>query len=293
MELYSCGGFHTLALCVVIRGMKTDCNHLMRTTYPEALRRVIDFENFTHLKSERGGYMEFEHLNIEVDRYTVRKLISPEIEIAEINDNGYNGHDFVLIKYVNKKNVCEQVQLLALKYKQSEKTLCLIGCEKEDIECKCSSKTNVVHKNCSNLFDLSFSSFSDQQYELLIDICLATGIGIVSMYPEEWFSDCDKRIGNSFALVSAFSNTYSQSMSDVCKQISMVKNISNIIVAFISPRAFIFPRNTPSVEEWQDCMEQLADYIADDCSCQVLFVNNTIGNYTTGVALICQIKSNY
>ena len=77
--------------------------------------------------------MEFEHLNIEVDRYTVRKLISPEIEIAEINDNGYNGYDFVLIKYVNKKNVCEQVQLLALKYKQSEKTLCLIGCEKEDI----------------------------------------------------------------------------------------------------------------------------------------------------------------
>ncbi|WP_038076671.1 hypothetical protein [Treponema vincentii] len=239
-----------------------------------------------------GGYIEFEHLNIEVDRYTVRKLISPEIEIAEINDNGYNGYDFVLIKYVNKKNVCEQVQLLALKYKQSEKTLCLIGCEKEDIECKCSSKTNVVHKNCSNLFDLSFSSFSDQQYELLIDICLATGIGIVSMYPEEWFSDCDKRIGNSFALVSAFSNTYSQSMSDVLKQISMEKNISNIIVAFISSI------NTPSFAEKSisseigDLMVQIGDHMADDCDFYLLLVDNTIGNYTTGVALIYQIKNN-
>ena len=30
--LYSCGGFYTPALCAVIKGIKTDCNHLMRTT---------------------------------------------------------------------------------------------------------------------------------------------------------------------------------------------------------------------------------------------------------------------
>ena len=35
----SCGGFHTPALCAVMKGMKADCNHLMRTTYPDALRR--------------------------------------------------------------------------------------------------------------------------------------------------------------------------------------------------------------------------------------------------------------
>ena len=38
-KLDSCGGFHTPALCAVIKGMKADCNHLMRTTYPDALRR--------------------------------------------------------------------------------------------------------------------------------------------------------------------------------------------------------------------------------------------------------------
>ena len=36
---YSCGGFNTPTLCVVIKGIKADCNHLMRTTYPDALRR--------------------------------------------------------------------------------------------------------------------------------------------------------------------------------------------------------------------------------------------------------------
>jgi len=31
---YSCGGFNTPTLCVVTKGIKADCNHLMRTTTP-------------------------------------------------------------------------------------------------------------------------------------------------------------------------------------------------------------------------------------------------------------------
>ena len=34
MNVDSCGGFHTPALCAVIKGMKADCSHLMRTTTP-------------------------------------------------------------------------------------------------------------------------------------------------------------------------------------------------------------------------------------------------------------------
>ena len=37
VENDSCGGFHTSMLCAIIKGMKTDCNHLRRTTYPDAL----------------------------------------------------------------------------------------------------------------------------------------------------------------------------------------------------------------------------------------------------------------
>ena len=33
---YSCGGFNTPTPCVVTKGIKADCNHLMRTTYPDA-----------------------------------------------------------------------------------------------------------------------------------------------------------------------------------------------------------------------------------------------------------------
>ncbi|MGP1475236.1 MAG: hypothetical protein ACTTJ1_07505, partial [Treponema sp.] len=39
---YSCGGFNTPTLCVVTKGIKAECNHLMRTTYPDACVGVVD-----------------------------------------------------------------------------------------------------------------------------------------------------------------------------------------------------------------------------------------------------------
>ena len=38
----SCGGFNTPTLCVVTKGIKAECNHLMRTTYPDACVGVAD-----------------------------------------------------------------------------------------------------------------------------------------------------------------------------------------------------------------------------------------------------------
>ena len=42
---YSCGGFNTPTPCVVTKGIKADCNHLMRTTYPDACVGVVDSED--------------------------------------------------------------------------------------------------------------------------------------------------------------------------------------------------------------------------------------------------------
>ena len=42
-EIDSCGGFNTPTFCVVTKGIKADCNHLMRTTYPDARVGVVDF----------------------------------------------------------------------------------------------------------------------------------------------------------------------------------------------------------------------------------------------------------
>lgn len=43
---YSCGGFNTCrfsaTLCAVTKGIKADCNRLMRTTYPDAHVGVVD-----------------------------------------------------------------------------------------------------------------------------------------------------------------------------------------------------------------------------------------------------------
>ena len=52
---YSCGGFNTPTPCVVTKGIKADCNHLMRTTYPNTCVGVVDSEdkappiNYPHL----------------------------------------------------------------------------------------------------------------------------------------------------------------------------------------------------------------------------------------------------
>ena len=44
LVFYSCGGFNTRTLCVLTKGIKADCNHLMRTTYSDACVGVVDFE---------------------------------------------------------------------------------------------------------------------------------------------------------------------------------------------------------------------------------------------------------
>ena len=51
MNVDSCGGFHTPALCAVIKGMKADGNHLMRTTPPMLCVRGVDLEGY---RPERG-----------------------------------------------------------------------------------------------------------------------------------------------------------------------------------------------------------------------------------------------
>ena len=43
-EIDSCGGFNPPAFCVVTKGIKADCNHIMRTTYPDARVGVVDLE---------------------------------------------------------------------------------------------------------------------------------------------------------------------------------------------------------------------------------------------------------
>ena len=51
MNVDSCGEFHTPALCAVIKGMKADCNHLIRTTPPMLCVRSVDLEGY---RPERG-----------------------------------------------------------------------------------------------------------------------------------------------------------------------------------------------------------------------------------------------
>ena len=88
-------------------------------------------------------------------------------------------------------------------------------------------------------------------------------------------------------------------MSDVCKQINMVKDINHFILAFM------LPRNTLSTNEWRDypipygsamddLMAQIENHVTDyrDSFCIVVDAERVVRNYEIGLALIYQIKSN-
>ncbi|UTC43067.1 DEAD/DEAH box helicase family protein [Treponema sp. OMZ 857] len=81
MNVDSCGGFHTPALCAVIKGMKADCNHLIRTTPPMLCVRSVDLEGY---RPERGKT----DVNGEIieDRLYNRKDFDRSIVIDERTD---------------------------------------------------------------------------------------------------------------------------------------------------------------------------------------------------------------
>ena len=51
---YSCGGFNTPMLCVVTKGIKADCNHLMRTTTPTLASGLLIFARALKLQNGQG-----------------------------------------------------------------------------------------------------------------------------------------------------------------------------------------------------------------------------------------------
>ena len=63
--LYSCGGFNTPTLCVVTKGIKADCNHLIEHTVqnvehctPMLCVGVVDYE-LTIINQLAGEYKHF------------------------------------------------------------------------------------------------------------------------------------------------------------------------------------------------------------------------------------------
>ena len=49
-KIYSCEGFNTPTLCVVTKGIKADCNYLMRTTTPTLASGLLIFGQMKAMK---------------------------------------------------------------------------------------------------------------------------------------------------------------------------------------------------------------------------------------------------
>ena len=71
----SCGGFNTPTLCVVTKGIKADCNHLMRTTYSDACVGVVDL---TKLNNADMTELEKWLLFIKTEDSEVRTQLAQE-----------------------------------------------------------------------------------------------------------------------------------------------------------------------------------------------------------------------
>ena len=75
----SCGGVNTPTLCVVTKGIKPDCNHLMRTTHPDACVGVVDYPELktgTAPFSGMGHDIEFRNVRFAYKDLEVLKDVS-------------------------------------------------------------------------------------------------------------------------------------------------------------------------------------------------------------------------
>ena len=75
----SCGGVNTPTLCVVTKGIKPDCNHLMRTTHPDDCVGVVDYPELktgTAPFSGTGHDIEFRNVRFAYKDLEVLKDVS-------------------------------------------------------------------------------------------------------------------------------------------------------------------------------------------------------------------------
>ena len=94
-KFYSCGGFNTPTHCVVTRGIKTECNHLMRTTYPDDCVGGVDWLPFRALFAAVFAFIFISCApsKLETQELTITKAdgtriaVSSEIARAEAERN--------------------------------------------------------------------------------------------------------------------------------------------------------------------------------------------------------------
>ncbi len=176
--------------------------------------------------------------------YSIELTEKGGIKIAEINENGCDYHDFVLIYYKAEAENIPLLKQLHEKYKESEKTVCFIGCVSGE------SDFREDFSEFYEYFDLNIKLLPEQKFESIVLSAYSCRSGLTHGDPQDWLNlkdsasfDFMEENGTSVAetaelLYSKLKKHFSEHQD--CRKIkngiiSVISNTENILISDIEP----------------------------------------------------------
>jgi len=200
------------------------------------------------------------------------------ITIVEINEQGCEYFDFVLIKFHYDINSCNEAYKIGLNYRRNDKSVCLIGCVITNQNEKNFTPDFKRQLDFSTFFDLWCDGVSDYVFESLIKACYSTRGGSTHGDPKEWLSMQDKNRGNRIFLVTECKETFSESCSAIVKRLSDMKENSQIYQFHNSFMACFSNEIDISLLEIEYLIDQVKSLFQEDCNISCSFVTDYSGN---------------
>lgn len=163
------------------------------------------------------------------NNYSISRTTSENnVTIVEINEQGCEYCDFVLLKFNYDINSCKEAYKIGLNYRRHDKAVCVIGCVITNQNEKSFTPDFARQLDFSTFFNLWCDGVSDCVFESLIKACYATRGGDAHGDPRDWLSMQDKNRGNRIFVVAECKETISESFSAYVKRLSDMKENSQI-----------------------------------------------------------------
>lgn len=180
--------------------------------------------------TKRGNY-EIVRLNYGID-----------FEVVEINELNTNYHDFVLMCFQYDYDSCEQAKKLREKYKETDKTICIISCCYLNFfypDYYLENLGFVYFHRFAEDFDLSCTVENKKEFDSLVLSCCATRLGDIHGDPSDWIKiqKENSKKDNEVFVYMICDNTFSyllHEMPGLIKDDEETNQISKVIITFLT-----------------------------------------------------------
>ena len=207
-----------------------------------------------------------------------RRTADNNVTIVEINEQGCEYYDFVLIKFHYDINSCKEAYKIGLNYRRHDKAVCVIGCVITNQNEKNFTPDFVRQIDFSAYFNLWCDGISDYIFESLVKACYATRGGSTHGDPQEWLSMQDRNRGNRVFVVAECKETISESFSAIVERLNDMKENSQIYQSHNSFVACYSNEIDTSLLEFESFCTKVKNLFQIDCNTSCSFVTDYPGN---------------